>query len=197
MPWFLLITLTTSIRLIMLLKQILHNLVFEALVTPLLVIESMVSLFPRPLPWEIAQWPLISWELWARQKSWRLGKFILFLLWLPIMQIKQWHALCVSRSCRKMMAFVIRLRRWQRVLLLMTQVISLKPKKIRFGRPLRLLTQILPLQRILNLIRFHHLVWWLLLIKITPQMMWRLQWSDLQHQRLKRDYWTRLTRRRL
>ena len=45
------------------------------------------------------------------------------------------------------------------ILLLMTQVISLKPKKIRFGRPLRLLTQILPLQRILNLIRFHHLVW--------------------------------------
>ena len=32
-------------------------------------------------------------------------------------------------------------------------------EKIRFGKPLRLLTQILPLQRILNLIRFHHLVW--------------------------------------
>ena len=32
-------------------------------------------------------------------------------------------------------------------------------KKKRFGRLLKRQTQILPLQRILNLIRFHHLVW--------------------------------------
>ena len=159
MPWFLLITLTTSIRLIMLLKLFLHEIVLKALATLLVVIVWMGSTCLRPLHWKIVQWPLISWELWARQKSWRLGKFILFLLWLPIMQIKQWHALCVSKFCRKTMAFVIRLQRWQRVLLLMPQVVSLRLKKIRFGKRLRLLIQILPLQRILNLIPFHHLVW--------------------------------------
>ena len=89
------------------------------------------------------------------------------------------------------MAFVIRLRRWQRVLLLMTQVVSLRLKKIRFGKRLRLLIQILPLQRILNLIPFHHLVWWPLPIKITLQMMWPCLWNGSQLLLWRRAYWRR------
>ena len=58
-----------------------------------------------------------------------------------------------------MMAFVIRLRLWRQRLLSMIPTNLAQAEKRRFGKRLRLLTPILPLQRTLNLIPFHHLVW--------------------------------------
>ena len=69
MPWFLCITLIISIRLIRLLKPILHEIILRALATLLVAIVWMAFMFRKHRPWKIVQLSLISWGLLGRQRS--------------------------------------------------------------------------------------------------------------------------------